>query len=383
MAAAAEIPDEVPPTFRFRPTQRELIEFYLLPRARGQDPFPGVIIEDDAAGSSLPWDLFERHGLGSEDEAYFLARTGEARKPGARQDRGCDGGVGAWKMQSSADKGLRVGGERILCRRSNLSLHMGKGKSGGSVGWVMHEYTIAAPPCPSPVKICHIAFTGHGRKRKRVPDGQEDCPGEHASRRARVEAAAAGGRSSGEMQMLGPDSGEVVVVHASADQERSQLVLTDDDMFPQSPLIGSSDFLDFPSAASANAEQYQELEQQVPSTEEEQVPSTAEEEQQQMPHLMVQQSGMAEQLSAGEQEFWSSIGVDVQSTNCAEQEFWSSNGVDSNSVVPGMGDMAADHQDQQEFWSSFMSDVESNCTVPDMAAGAPGGDPWGAYCITC
>jgi len=342
MAAAAEIPDEVPPTFRFRPTQRELIEFYLLPRARGQDPFPGVIIEDDAAGSSLPWDLFERHGLGSEDEAYFLARTGEARKPGARQDRGCDGGVGAWKMQSSAEKGLRVGGERILCRRSNLSLHMGKGKSGGSVGWVMHEYTVAAPPCPSPVKICHIAFTGHGRKRKRVPDGQEDCAGEHASRRARVEAAAACGCSSGEVQMLGPDS--VEVVPASADEERSQLVLTGGDIFPQSPLLGSSDFLGFPSTASANAEQYQELEQQVPSTQEE-------EEQVMMPQLMVQQSGMVEQLSAGELEFWSSIGVDVQSTNCTEQEFWSSNGVDSNSVVPGIGDMAGDNQDQQEFWS--------------------------------
>ena len=48
-----------------------------------------------------------------------------------------------------------------------------------------------------------------------------------------------------------------------------------------------------------------------------------------------------------------------------------------------MGDMAADDQDQQEFWSSFMSDVESNCKVPDMAAGALGGDLWGAYCITC
>ncbi|RLN08481.1 hypothetical protein C2845_PM11G17580 [Panicum miliaceum] len=371
-AAVAENPDGVPPTFRFRPTQRELIEFYLLPRARSQDPFPGVIIEDDAAGSSLPWDLFERHGLGSEDEVYFVARTGEARKPGARQDRACDGGAGAWKMQSSVDKGLRVGGERILCRRSNLSLHMGKGKSGGSVGWVMHEYNIAAPPCPSPVKICHIAFTGHGRKRKRVPDGQEDCPGEHASRRARVDAAATGGRSS--EGMLDPDSG--AVVHASADEERSQLVLTDDDIFPRSPLLGSSDFLGFPSAASANAEQYQELEQQVPSTQEEEV-------QVMMPQLIVQQSGMAEQLSAGELEFWSSRGVDVQSSNCAEQEFWSSNGVESNSVVPGISDMAGDHKDQQEFWSSFMADVQSNYTVPDMVAGALGVDPWGAYCIIC
>jgi hypothetical protein len=24
---------------------------------------------------------------------------------------------------------------------------MGKGKDSGSVGWVMHEYTIVAPPC--------------------------------------------------------------------------------------------------------------------------------------------------------------------------------------------------------------------------------------------
>ena len=67
-----------------------------------------------------------------------------------------------------------------------------------------------------------------------------------------------------------------------------------------------------PGPLSPCAEQYQELEQQVPSTEEEeQVPSTAEEEEQQMPQLMVQQSGMVEQLSAGELEFWSSIGVDM------------------------------------------------------------------------
>ncbi|XP_066344224.1 NAC domain-containing protein 2-like [Miscanthus floridulus] len=171
MASASEqIPS--PPTYRFRPTKRELVEFYLLPRARGQDPFPGVIFEDDAAGSTLPWDLFERHGVGSEDEAYFIVRGSEAKKPGARQDRGCDGGVGTWKMQSSLEKCLRVRGKRIKIHVSNLNLHMGKGKNSGSVGWVMHEYTIAAPPCPSPVKICHIAFSGHGRKRMRVPDGQ-------------------------------------------------------------------------------------------------------------------------------------------------------------------------------------------------------------------
>ncbi|TKW38621.1 hypothetical protein SEVIR_1G127300v4 [Setaria viridis] len=563
----SKILERMPPAFRFRPKELELVEFYLLPRARGQDPYPGVIIEDDAAGSSLPWDLFERHGLGSEDEAYFLVRTSDAKKPGARQDRSCDGGVGSWKIQSSLEKSLRVGGEKISCRKSNLNLHMGKGKNGGSVGWVMHEYTIAAPPCPSLVKICHIAFTGHGKKRKRVPDYQEDCQiGQASSQRARVVATAAGGCSGG--MMFDPDSGAVVyasadqvptqdnilpqspllassnflsfpsaasanaeqyqeleqqvptteekvmmpqlmVEYASADEERSQLVLTND-IVPQSPRVDISDYLGFPSAAPANAEQYQELEQQVPSTEEQQVmtpqlmvhtsadeersqlvptddifllsplldisdylsfpsaatanaeqgqeleqqvPSTAEEhvmmpqlmvyssadeersqllltnddifrqspllnssdslvfpsaepgvaeqgqeleqqvpsteeEQVMVPQLMDQQSSsMAEpeQLSAGELELWSFIGVDVQSSNCAEQEeFRGSIAVDSNTVVPRIGNMEGDHQDQQDFWSlSNVDGVQSNCTVPDMAVGALGGAHWGGYCITC
>ncbi|CAL4969312.1 unnamed protein product [Urochloa decumbens] len=332
-AAAEEILNGIPPTFRFRPTPRELVEFYLLPRARGQDPFPGVIIEDDAAGSSLPRDLFARHGLGSEEEAYFLVRAaGDAKKPAAarRQNRSCGGGAAGacWKMQSSVEKGLLVGGEKILCRRGNLNLHMGKGKDGGSVGWVMHEYTIVSPPCPSQVKICHIAFSGHGRKRKREPDEQEEeCQSEHApqSQRARVDAIAAAGCSSSG-GMLNHDSCKVEYASAD-DEERLQLVLTQD-MFPQRPLVGSSEFMGFPSAASANAEPYQELEQQVPSTEQQQQGT--------MPQSMAQQSTMAEpeQLCAAELDFWSSIGVDVQSSNFAEQELWSLNGVDSNAVVP-------------------------------------------------
>jgi hypothetical protein len=236
MAAAAEqIPS--PPTYRFRPTKRELVKFYLLPRARGQDPFPGVIFEDDAAGSTLPWDLFERHGVGSEDEAYFIVRASEAKKPGARQDRGCDGGVGIWKMQSSLEKCLRVRAKRS------------KGKDSGSVGWVMHEYTIVAPPCPAPVKICHIAFSSHRRKRMRVPDGQEVC---QSSGHAHVGATASALPCSGAML----DHCSSAVAYASGDEESSHLVLTDDDNLRQSPLLDSSDLQCFPSAAS---EQYLEF----------------------------------------------------------------------------------------------------------------------------
>nr|CAB3446415.1 unnamed protein product [Digitaria exilis]CAB3503327.1 unnamed protein product [Digitaria exilis] len=509
MSPAEETMDEIPPTYRFRPTQRELVEFYLLPRARRQDPFPGVIIEDDTAGSSLPWDLFERHGLGTEDEAYFFVRASDAtKKRGARQDRGCDGGVGSWKMQNSRVKGLRVGGEKISCRKSNLNLHMGKGKNGGSVGWVMHEYTIAAPPCPSPVKICHIAFTGHGRKRERVPGAQEDCQTGQAL--PQVDAAAAGGGCSGGMP---DDRDSGALVHASADEEGSQPVLTKDNIFSQNPVLGGSEFLGFPSTASANAEQYhyQELEQEVPSNlwsstwlesnnvvphisdhvvqqlnrvqedyqtgqasqvdaaaaaggcsgamldcdsgtvvnvsadeecsqpvlnedifslsplldsseflgspspssanadqyqELEQVVPSTEEEQAMVPQLMVEQSvsSLEEQQYAGALEFWSSTGVDLQTSNLggnlwsptgvdvqgsngfAEQDILRSAVVESDSLVPHIGDMAG-HQDPNQlddFWSSSWAHGQSNCAMPDMAAGAAAANcHWGGYCITC
>ncbi|PUZ75199.1 hypothetical protein GQ55_1G132100 [Panicum hallii var. hallii] len=195
----------LPPGVQFRPPDDELVEFYLLPRARGEPaPFPGVVVvDDDAAGSTLPWELLNRHGRGADDEAYFFVRRsgdGEGQeKPGARQERGCSGS-GTWKSQKRlAHGGSRVddAGEKVHWNRHNLNLHMGRGESGGSVGWVMHEYALTDPSCP-PLKICHVAFTGHGKNRKRLPGGGDvDSQSEEpASKRACVPSAGTGGSAS-------------------------------------------------------------------------------------------------------------------------------------------------------------------------------------------
>ncbi|KAG8070472.1 hypothetical protein GUJ93_ZPchr0006g41329 [Zizania palustris] len=65
-----------------------------------------------------------------------------------------------------------------------LNFHYGKGRS-GSTGWVMHEYAVVKPPgIGASHRVSHIAFTGHGEKRKRVPDGDltEDVDGHKRNR---------------------------------------------------------------------------------------------------------------------------------------------------------------------------------------------------------
>ena len=106
---------------------------------------------------------------------------------------------------------------------------------------------------------------------------------------------------------------------------------------------------------------------------------------------------MVQQLSEGELEFWSSIGVDVQSNNSFEQE--QSTGVQSSCVVPNNGAMATGVQsswvvpntgamakgvqsnwvagDLDDFCRSILTNVQTNCAAPDfgnMATGTLGGD---------
>ncbi|CAL5047108.1 unnamed protein product [Urochloa decumbens] len=179
-----------PPGLKFRPDEDELVEFFLLPRVRGEPCwFPGVVvIDDDTAANTHPAKLLERHGLGGDEDAYFFVRTSDAA---ARQDRHCDGG-GRWVSQRPVPNGACIGGQKVQWRRVNLNLQPSRGKSGGgSNGWVMHEYSLTEPPCPF-LKICHVTFSGHGRDAKRVPDGEA---GEPAPKRARVNAATAAAHS--------------------------------------------------------------------------------------------------------------------------------------------------------------------------------------------
>ncbi|GJM88513.1 hypothetical protein PR202_ga04585 [Eleusine coracana subsp. coracana] len=161
------------PGYSFVPKEKELVEFYLLPRARGQpDRFPGVdIIDDDSAASTQPWKLFKRHNRKEDDEPYFFVHGSSDAKAGARQERIVDGGF-KWKSQRRVPTVLEIGGEKIKWTKTMLSLQLGEGGS------------FTEPHCPVPVRICHISFTGHGQKRKRIPDGYDERENEIESQPA-------------------------------------------------------------------------------------------------------------------------------------------------------------------------------------------------------
>ncbi|OEL25602.1 hypothetical protein BAE44_0013381 [Dichanthelium oligosanthes] len=102
-----------PPGVNFHPDDDELVEFFLLPSVCGEPAwFPGVVvIEDDSAANTLPWRLLKRHGLGDDDEAYFLVHTNDAEEV-ARQDRYCVGGWTRVSQRSVSDDSC-IGGEKI------------------------------------------------------------------------------------------------------------------------------------------------------------------------------------------------------------------------------------------------------------------------------
>ncbi|XP_066311371.1 NAC domain-containing protein 83-like [Miscanthus floridulus] len=149
----------LPPGYRFVPTDEEVVELCLLPRIQDQPLLPNDIIEDDPL-SVPPWALLEKHGR--KHQAFFFAACQAMNAKGNRQKRTCAGhGTCAEKMKIEWDKyGL------------NFQEHGVK----GSTGWVMHEYSITAPPefARSPVRVYCIRFSGHGNSRDAQHRGDDD-----------------------------------------------------------------------------------------------------------------------------------------------------------------------------------------------------------------
>ncbi|KAF8695263.1 hypothetical protein HU200_037480 [Digitaria exilis] len=143
----------LPPGFRFRPTDEELLTHYLAPKAA--DPFftPAAAIREVDLYTAEPWDLLPPGRCWEEEDdddrsngGYFFCRRSVRFPSGLRTNRATRAGY--WKS-TGRDKVVRRhhggGHGDALGVKKTLVFYLGRAPTGRKTNWVMHEYRLVMP----------------------------------------------------------------------------------------------------------------------------------------------------------------------------------------------------------------------------------------------
>ncbi|XP_022939378.1 NAC domain-containing protein 79-like [Cucurbita moschata] len=151
---------ELPPGFRFHPTDEELITHYLSPKVLNTN-FTAVAIGEADLNKSEPWDLPGRAKMG-EKEWYFFCVKDRKYPTGLRTNRATDSGY--WKATGKDKEILRA--KRIVGMKKTLVFYTGRAPKGHKSNWVMHEYRLApkSPLSKNEWVICRIFNKRSGEK---------------------------------------------------------------------------------------------------------------------------------------------------------------------------------------------------------------------------
>ncbi|CAN6721327.1 unnamed protein product [Malus baccata var. baccata] len=124
----AEPKEELPPGFRFHPTDEELITFCLMNKINDAT-FTGRAIADVDLNKCEPWELPAKAKMG-EKEWYFFSLRDRKYPTGVRTNRATS--TGYWKT-TGKDKEIF---------NSTLVFYRGRAPRGEKSNWVMHEYRL-------------------------------------------------------------------------------------------------------------------------------------------------------------------------------------------------------------------------------------------------
>ncbi|KAL6009084.1 hypothetical protein ACLOJK_022311 [Asimina triloba] len=131
----------LPPGFRFHPTDEELIVYYLRNQAKSK-PCPVSIIPEVDIYKCEPWELPDK-AVG-EKEWYFFSPRERKYPNGARPNRATVSGY--WKA-TGTDKAIhRSSGSSsepvVVGVKKALVFYMGRPPKGLKTDWIMHEYRL-------------------------------------------------------------------------------------------------------------------------------------------------------------------------------------------------------------------------------------------------
>nr|AXJ94106.1 NAC domain containing transcription factor NAC6 [Fagopyrum tataricum] len=126
----------LPPGFRFHPTDDELVTHYLCRKCASQPIAVPIITEIDLYKYD-PWNLPDLARYG-EKEWYFFSPRDRKYPNGSRPNRAA--GSGYWKA-TGADK--PIGRPKPVAIKKALVFYAGKAPKGEKSNWIMHEYRLA------------------------------------------------------------------------------------------------------------------------------------------------------------------------------------------------------------------------------------------------
>ncbi|XP_008801396.2 protein CUP-SHAPED COTYLEDON 2-like [Phoenix dactylifera] len=130
--------EQLPPGFRFHPTDEELITFYLSHKISEANFSARAITEVDL-NKCEPWDLPAKAKMG-EKEWYFFSLRDRKYPTGVRTNRATNAGY--WKT-TGKDKEIFSGQtSELVGLKKTLVFYKGRAPRGEKTNWVMHEYRL-------------------------------------------------------------------------------------------------------------------------------------------------------------------------------------------------------------------------------------------------
>ncbi|EPS69130.1 hypothetical protein M569_05637, partial [Genlisea aurea] len=135
----------LPPGFRFHPTDEELVVHYLKKKIASA-PLPASIIAEVDLYKFDPWELPSKAIFGGQ-EWYFFSPRDRKYPNGARPNRAATSGY--WKATGTDKPVMTSGGTERVGVKKALVFYNGKPPRGIKSNWIMHEYRLVDNNKPS------------------------------------------------------------------------------------------------------------------------------------------------------------------------------------------------------------------------------------------
>ncbi|GMI79097.1 Arabidopsis NAC domain containing protein 87 [Hibiscus trionum] len=167
---------DLPPGFRFHPTDEEIITHYLTEKVMNSN-FSACAIGEVDLNKCEPWDLPKKAKMG-EKQWYFFCQRDRKYPTGMRTNRATEAGY--WKA-TGKDKEIFKGKGCLVGMKKTLVFYKGRAPKGEKSNWVMHEYRLEGKfsyyNLPKGAKdewvVCRVFDKNTGIKKTPIQDHQQ------------------------------------------------------------------------------------------------------------------------------------------------------------------------------------------------------------------